>query len=229
MMSQNAMPSEPSSMTPQRCTPAGVLIVPLVPLVQSLGAVCAQRSGMTVQGPPLLAVSVPPCLYKSRGGHPCPVTPGALAPQLVGASGQLGREQALPCAENLFSWYGVRLGEYDGVVTNECAQSVLNCLSSFRGRTVVPLKHFQRLLGHMASTAAVTLLGLLHMRPLQHWLHSHEMGIVLWRTSRDHHINVLPHVQSLSGPCLFTGRGALRTSVLACRGHDGFLQCGLGS
>ncbi len=54
----------------------------------------------------------------------------------------------------------------------ECAQAVLNCLSSFRGRNVVPLKQFQRLLGHMASAAAVTPLGLLHMRPLQHWLHS---------------------------------------------------------
>ncbi len=57
-------------------------------------------------------------------------------------------------------------------LTEERAQSVLNCLSSFRGRTVVPLKRFQRLLGHMASAAAVTPLGLLHMRPLQHWLHS---------------------------------------------------------
>ncbi len=57
-------------------------------------------------------------------------------------------------------------------LTEERAQAVLNCLSSFRGRNVVPLKQFQRLLGHMASTAAVTPLGLLHMRPLQHWLHS---------------------------------------------------------
>ncbi len=57
-------------------------------------------------------------------------------------------------------------------LTEERAQSVLNCLSSFGGRTVVPLKQFQRLLGHMASVAAVTPLGLLHMRPLQHWLHS---------------------------------------------------------
>ncbi len=32
----------------------------------------------------------------------------------VEASGQLGKEQALPCAENLFSWCGVRLSEYDG-------------------------------------------------------------------------------------------------------------------
>ncbi len=53
----------------------------------------------------------------------------------------------------------------------ERAQAVLNC-SSFRGRNVVPLKQFQRLLGHMASAAAVTPLELLHMRSLQHWLHS---------------------------------------------------------
>ncbi len=57
-------------------------------------------------------------------------------------------------------------------LTEERAQAVLNCLSFFRGRNVVPLKQFQRLLGHMASAAAVTPLGLLHMRPLQHWLHS---------------------------------------------------------
>ncbi len=57
-------------------------------------------------------------------------------------------------------------------LTEKRAQAVLNCLSSFRGRNVVPLKQFQRLLGHMASAAAVMPLGLLHMRPLQHWLHS---------------------------------------------------------
>ncbi len=57
-------------------------------------------------------------------------------------------------------------------LTNERAQSMLTCLSSFRGRMVVPLKHFQRLLGHMASAATVSPLGLLHMGPLQHRLHS---------------------------------------------------------
>ncbi len=57
-------------------------------------------------------------------------------------------------------------------LTEERAQAVLNCLSSFRGRNVVPLKQFQRLLEHMASAAAVTPLGLLHMRPLQQWPHS---------------------------------------------------------
>ncbi len=54
-------------------------------------------------------------------------------------------------------------------LTQELAQ--LNCLNTFKNRTAAPLKQFQRLLGHMAAAAAVTPLGLLHMRPLQHWLH----------------------------------------------------------
>ncbi len=56
-------------------------------------------------------------------------------------------------------------------LTQERAQSVLNCLKTLSGRTAVPLKLFQRLLGHMAAAAAIVPLGLLHMRPLQHWLH----------------------------------------------------------
>ncbi len=97
---------------------------------------------MAVQGPPLRALPVSPCVHKGRRRRPYPVTGsgrqdpqlprrfshpspiqsvvgrsqglGASAPQPVGASGQLGKEQALPCAENLFFWCGVRLVEYDG-------------------------------------------------------------------------------------------------------------------
>ncbi len=98
------------------------------------------RSGMAVQGPPLRVLPVSPCVHEGRRRRPYPVTGGgcqdpqlprrlaypiqravgrsqglgAPAPQPVGASGQLGKEQALPCAENLFSRCGVRLGEYDG-------------------------------------------------------------------------------------------------------------------
>ncbi len=71
------------------------------------------------------------------------------------------------------SFLGMELDsvEQSARLTEERAQSVLNCLNTFRGRTAVPLKLFQRLLGHMAAAAAVTPLGLLYMRPLQHWLH----------------------------------------------------------
>ncbi len=109
---------------------------------QTVSTVCVRRSGMAVQGPPLRALPVSACVHEGCRGRPYPVTGsgrqdpqlprrlaysspiqravgrsqelGAPAPQPVGASGQLGKEQALPCAENLFSRCGVRLGEYDG-------------------------------------------------------------------------------------------------------------------
>ncbi len=97
---------------------------------------------MVVQGPPPRALPVSLCLYEGRRGRPYPASGrgrqgpqlprrlaylgpiqravvrlqglDASAPQPVGASGQLGKEKALPCAENLFSLCGVRLCEYDG-------------------------------------------------------------------------------------------------------------------
>ncbi len=111
-------------------------------VTQTVSTVCVRRLGMAVQGPPLRALPVSPCVHEGCRGRPYPVTGSrrqdpqlprrlaypspiqravgrsqgldAPAPQPVGASGQLGKEQALPCAENLFSRCGVRLGEYDG-------------------------------------------------------------------------------------------------------------------
>ncbi len=82
------------------------------------------------------AIPVASCLHQVRGGSPCsvkgsrhsrsqrlahtgPVSSavvrtqghGAQSPQLVGASGQLGKEQTLPCAEDLISRHGVGLGQ----------------------------------------------------------------------------------------------------------------------
>ncbi len=108
---------------------------------QAIPAGCVRRTGISVQSPALWAVPVAPCLHESSGGSPCshertgrahsqlprrlaytssvtgPVMRtqglGALAPQPVGPSGQLGKEQTLPGAEDLFSRYGVRLGQSD--------------------------------------------------------------------------------------------------------------------
>ncbi|KAL0161197.1 hypothetical protein M9458_044922, partial [Cirrhinus mrigala] len=83
------------------------------------------------------------------------------------------REKSKLSPVQRISFLGVELDSVNMTarLTNERAQSVLNCLNSFRHKTAVPLKTFQRLLGHMAAAAAVTPLGLLHMRPLQHLLH----------------------------------------------------------
>ncbi len=80
----------------------------------------------------------------------------------------------------------------------ERAQSMLNCLESFQCKRAVPLKHFQRLLGHMASAAAVTSLGLLHMRPLQHWLHDR---VPRWAWQRGtYRVSVTPSCRQTFGP-----------------------------
>ncbi len=93
------------------------------------------------------------------------------------------------------SFLGVELDSVNmtACLTDEHAQAGLNCLSCFRGRNVVPRKQFQRLLGHMASAAAVTPLGSLHMRPLQHWLHSRlpRWAMAPRYTSSKHHSPVL--------------------------------------
>ncbi len=101
---------------------------------QTVPTFCVRGSGMAVQGPPLRALTVSPCLYEGYRGRPYPAMgSGHQGPQLprqsaylgpirravvrsqgIGASSQLGKEQALPCAENLFSRCGVRLCEYDG-------------------------------------------------------------------------------------------------------------------
>ncbi len=74
--------------------------------------------------------------------------PAFRAPQPVGFSGQLGKEQTRANAEELDSV------NQTARLTQVRAQSVLNCLKTLSGRTAVPLKLFQRLLGHMAAVAA---------------------------------------------------------------------------
>ncbi len=166
-------------------------------MTQTVPTVCVRSSGMAVQGPPLRALRVSPCVHEGRRRRPYPVTgDGCQDPQLprrlaypspiqraVGRSQGLGApatglqvnwEKSKLSPVQRISFLGVELDSVSMTarLTEEGAQAVLNCLSSFRGRNVVPLKLFQRLLGHMASAAAVMPLGLLHMRPLQHWLHS---------------------------------------------------------
>ncbi len=89
----------------------------------------------------------------------------------VGPSGQLGKEQTRPSAEDLFSWYGVGFSQTVSMPHRGTCSGGLELPEYIQGQDSGPTEIFQRLLGHMAAAAAVTPLGLLHMRPLQHWLH----------------------------------------------------------
>ncbi|KAL0165920.1 hypothetical protein M9458_037764, partial [Cirrhinus mrigala] len=56
------------------------------------------------------------------------------------------------------------------VVMPECALAIQQLAASFKIGASRPLKAFQKMLGLMASVSPLLQLGLLRMRPLQHWL-----------------------------------------------------------
>ncbi len=155
---------------------------------------------------------------------------GAPAPQPVGASGQLGKEQALPCAENLFSRCGVRLGEYDGtphggtcpssaelpefLQRQECGttETVSEAPGAYGIRSC---SHAARIASYETTSALATLPG-------------PEVGMAPRYTASRYLPAVSPLPQPLDRPCLSTGRGAPRTSVPAYCCHNRCLQHGLG-
>ncbi len=120
--------------------------------------------------------------------------------------------------------------EFDSRLTQERAQSVLNCLNTFKNRTAAPLKQFQRLLGHMAAAAAVTPLGLLHMRPLQHWLHGRvpRWAVAEWHAAGPSHSSLPPNLHPVVIPFIPSGRSAPGTGLQARCGLHGCPRQGLG-
>ncbi len=198
---------------------------------------------MAVQGPPLRALPVSQCVHEGRRTLPYPVTGGgcqdpqltrrlaypstiqravgrsqglgAPALQPVGASGQLGKEQALPSAENLFFRCGVRLGEYtphggtcpssaelpEFLQRQECGttETVSEAPGAYDIRSC---SHAARIASYETTSALATLPG-------------PEVGMAPRYTASGYHPAVSPLPQPLDGPCLSTGQGAPRTSVPA--------------
>ncbi len=116
-------------------------------------------------------------------------------------------------------------------LTEERAQAVLNCLSSFRGRNVVPLKtvseapgaygirscsHAARITSFETTSALATLPG-------------PEVGMAPRYTASRYLPAVSPLPQPLDRPCLSMGQGTPRTSVPAYCCHNRCLQHRLGA
>ncbi len=124
--------------------------------------------------------------------------PGAQAPQPVGPSGQLGKEQTRANTEDLFSRHGVGFGQPDSTPHPGTCSVGAELPQDFIRQDGGPLKLFQRLLGHMAAAAAIVPLGLLHMRPLQHWLHGR---IPRWAWERGtHRVQITPACRKTFSP-----------------------------
>ncbi len=119
---------------------------------------------------------------------------GASAPQPVGASGQLGKVQALPCAENLFSRCGVRLCEYDGTPHGRACPSSAE-LPEFLQRqecgtaetvSEAPVAYGIRSCSHAARVASYETTSALTTLP------SPEVGMAPRYTLSEHHPAVSP-------------------------------------
>ncbi len=217
---------------------------------QTVPTVCVQGSGMAVQGSPIRALPVSLCFHEGcrrrpypvtgsgrqdpqlprRLARPCPIQRAVVRSQGLGVSGRLGKKQALPCAENLFSRCGVRLGEYDGMPHGRACPSsaelpeflqrqecgTTETVSEAPGAYAIhSCSHATRVASYETTSALAT-------------LPSPEVGTALRYTSSEHHSAVLPLPQPLDGPCLSTGHGAPRTSVPAYCCHNRCLQHGLG-
>ncbi|KAL0146715.1 hypothetical protein M9458_058055, partial [Cirrhinus mrigala] len=187
---------------------------------QAVPAVCLRGSGLSVQGSPLRPLSVAPRLYEGSGGCPCPPH-SQLSRRLANSSSLVGfgfihRDMVLNYLAQLGLWVnweksklspaqmisflGVELDSVSmfACLSPEHAQSVLRCAAILRCGSMVPLKQVQRLLKHMASLAAVTPLGLMHMRPLQHWLHTRVPGWA-WRRGT-FRVNITPSCRKTLSP-----------------------------
>ncbi len=95
------------------------------------------------------------------------------------------------------SFLGIELDSVNQTarLTQERAQSVLNCLKTLSSRTAVPIILCQRLQGHMAAAVATVPL---HMSPLQRWLHG---GIPRWVWKRSTHwIQITPACRKTFSP-----------------------------
>ncbi len=123
-----------------------------------------------------------------------------------------------------------RLGEYDGAPHGR-ARPISAELPEFLQRqdcgsaetvSEAPGAYGIRSCSHAARIASYETTSALVALP------SPEVGMAPRCTLGEHHTGVSPLLQPLDGPCLSTGRGALRTSVSACCCHNRCLQHGLG-
>ncbi len=225
---------------------------------QAIPAVCVRRTGISVQSPALRAVPVAPCLHESSGGSPCspertgrahsqlprrlaytssvagPVMRtqghGALAPQPVGPSGQLGKEQTLPGAEDLFSRYGVRLGQSDSAPhagTRSVGVELLEYIQEQDGGTTETVSEAPGAYGgcgggHAAGAAPYETASTLAPWP------SPEVGVAERHAEGPSHSSLPPNLHPVVRPFIPSGRSAPGTGLQACCGLHRRLHQGLG-
>ena len=156
--------------------------------------------------------------------------PGAPAPQADGALGQLGKEQTLPCAEDLFSRYGNRLGRHVRAAYKRARAVTAELPETIRGQesgstetvSEAPGAYGVRGGSHTAWASPYETASALASRP------SPEMGMATGHAPSDHHSGLPPILHPVVGPLVPMGRHAPRTGVQTCCCVNRCLCHGLG-
>ncbi len=216
------------------------------PSTQTVSPLCIRGASIPVQGPSLRAIPVASCLHQGRRSSPCtikgsrhsyPQLPrrlahsgpvsntvvrtqgyGAQSPQLVGTSGQPGKEQTLPYAEDLFSRHGVGLGQphstsFRGACSVNAEMPGVSPVQE--GGSTETFSEAPGAYGilsryHAARIASYETASALASRP------GPEMGMAPRHIPGLTHPVLPSHLQPLVGPCVSSGRSAPRASIQAC-------------
>ncbi len=195
---------------------------------------------------PFRAIPVASCLHQGRRGSPCtakgsrhshsqlprrlahpgPVSStvvrtqeyGAQSPQPVEASGQPGKEQTLPYAEDLFSQHGVGLGQPHSTPLNRACSVNAELPEVFpvqEGGSTETLSEAPGAYGirsrcHTAQIASYETASALASRP------GPEMGMAPRHVPGLSYPVLPPHLQPMVEPCFSSGRSSPSTSIQAC-------------
>ncbi len=216
------------------------------PSTQTVSPLCVRGASIPVQGPSLRAIPVASCLHQGRRSRPCtvkgsrhsypqlprrlahpgPVSStvvrtqgyGAQSPQPVGTSGQPGKEQTLPYAEDLFSRHGVGLGQpHSTSLGGACSVNaeMPGVSSAQEGGSTETFSEAPGAYGilsryHAARIASYETASALASRP------SPEMGMAPRHIPGLTHPVLPSHLQPMVGPCFSSGRSSPRASIQAC-------------
>ncbi len=215
------------------------------PSTQTVSPLCVRGASIPVQGPSLRAIPVASCLHQGRRSSPCtvkgsrhsyPQLPrrlahpgpvwstvvrtqgyGAQSPQPVGTSGQPGKEQTLPYAEDLFSRHGVGLGQpHSTSLRGACSVNaeMPGVSPAQEGGSTETFSEAPGAYGilsryHAARIASYETASALASRP------SPEMGMAPRHIPGLTHPVLPSHLQPLVGPCVPSGRSSPRASIQA--------------
>ncbi len=179
-------------------------------------------------------VSILPRFRFAYKGASIPVGPPLRAPQPVGASGQPGKEQTLPCAEDLFSRQGVGLGQpHSTSLGGACSVNaeMPGVSPAQEGGSTETFSEAPGAYGilsryHAARIASYDTASALASRP------SPEMGMAPRHVPGLTHPVLPSHLQPMVGSCLSSGRSSPRASIQArccfnrrlCHGLGGHVQ-----